>query len=107
MSDLLRSGATMLSQTCPDCKVPLFKLPSGEIICPSCNRRAVFTSSNEVEKVKVEAETTNELDDVILEKTRRLKSLMAKTDNPEQLEKLAKTLIILYDLLDRVRRTKI
>ena len=34
MSDLLRSGATMLDQSCPLCGSPLFKLKTGEIVCP-------------------------------------------------------------------------
>ena len=106
MSDLLRGGATMLSQTCPDCNIPLFKMPSGEVICPGCNRRVVFTTSSDMGRVKTETETTSELDDVILEKTRKIKNLMARTDDPEQLEKLARTLMALYDLLDRVRQTK-
>ncbi|MEN3059018.1 MAG: Sjogren's syndrome/scleroderma autoantigen 1 family protein, partial [Candidatus Methanosuratincola petrocarbonis] len=42
MADLLREGATMLSQACPECKTPLFRLSSGEVICPGCNKRVVF-----------------------------------------------------------------
>jgi UPF0148 protein len=106
MAELLQSGATMLSQTCPDCRIPLFKLTSGETLCPGCNRRAVFAKATEVEKVRAETESSEELEAVVIAKADKIKSLMAKTDNPDTLEKLAKTLMVLFDLLDRVRKTK-
>ncbi|MGD2142812.1 MAG: Sjogren's syndrome/scleroderma autoantigen 1 family protein, partial [Candidatus Bathyarchaeota archaeon] len=39
MAELLRSGATMLSRSCPECDSPLFKLKSGDIVCAKCQRR--------------------------------------------------------------------
>jgi len=47
MADLLREGATMLAQSCPVCNVPLFRLKSGEVICPSCKRRVVVLKEGE------------------------------------------------------------
>ena len=105
-ADLLRSGATMLSQACPDCKVPLFKLSDGEIICPSCNRRVIFVKSTEVERVAVESAATSQFEEDLLKKIAQIKEKMTSTDNPEDIEKMAKTLSSLFDLLEKVRRTK-
>ena len=52
MAQLLKSGATMLERVCPQCNVPLFRLKSGEIICPSCGQRFVIVQSEEEEKLR-------------------------------------------------------
>ncbi|RLE86208.1 MAG: hypothetical protein DRJ67_07820 [Thermoprotei archaeon] len=49
MARLLKSGAAMLEQVCPACKVPLFKLRTGEVVCPSCGQRFVIVQSDEEE----------------------------------------------------------
>ncbi len=41
MSDLLKSGATMLSDICPNCGSPLFKV-KGDVFCAKCNRPVVY-----------------------------------------------------------------
>src|SRR5207249_11633340 len=41
MADLLKSGATMLSDVCPNCGSPLFKV-KGEIFCAKCNKPVVY-----------------------------------------------------------------
>jgi uncharacterized Zn finger protein (UPF0148 family) len=55
MAEFLSKGARMLSESCPECGVPLFKLVSDEIICPRCNRMVKMVSENEtVEQVLAE-----------------------------------------------------
>ena len=41
MADLLKSGATMLSDICPVCGTPLFKV-KGEVFCAKCNKPVVY-----------------------------------------------------------------
>lgn len=107
MADLLRGGATMLSDTCPDCKVPIFRLATGEMICPGCNRRVVFTKSSDVEKIAAESNTTSELEMIMLEKINQIKDKLAKTDDPEELGKLSRSLSSLFETLEKIRKTKV
>ncbi len=46
MAELLCKGVKMLSQYCPECKVPLFK-DGDRIFCPSCGRDVVFEGLTE------------------------------------------------------------
>jgi len=46
MADMLRGGATMLSEQCPVCSSPLFKLHD-ETFCVKCNRRVVIVKEGE------------------------------------------------------------
>ena len=44
-AELLRQGATMLEEPCPICKMPLFKLKNGDIVCPVHGK--VYIAKNE------------------------------------------------------------
>jgi UPF0148 protein len=54
MAELLRSGATMLAETCPICGSPLFKLRSGEIICPIHGKVYVVSRDEDISKISAE-----------------------------------------------------
>jgi len=47
MAELLRAGATMLAETCPKCNSPLFRLKSGEVLCPIHGKVMVVRSEEE------------------------------------------------------------
>ncbi len=64
MAELLKLGAVMLPQKCPvkDCSLPLFKLRSGEIICPVHGRVYLVRSDEEAKEVLSRASLTQVLD---------------------------------------------
>ncbi len=102
MAELLKLGATMLAETCPvkGCNLPLFKLPSGEIICPVHGK--VYMVKTEEEAVEVTEKITikNTLDKVENKILKILNDLINQTI-PEPTE-----LITWLDALERVRRIK-
>lgn len=53
MAELLKSGATMLADICPveGCNLPLFKLKSGEIVCPVHGRVYVVKTDEEAKEI--------------------------------------------------------
>ncbi len=96
MAQLLKSGATMLDKTCPKCHVPLFRLKSGEIICPSCGQRFVIVQSEEEEiKVYVD-EALKELERLLTIKIYKINSKIRKT---EDLSDLSETMKNIYEIL--------
>lgn len=46
MAELLKSGATLLNETCPECNSLLFQ-DGDRIFCPTCNRRVVIVKDQE------------------------------------------------------------
>jgi len=107
MASLLRSGATMLEATCPRCGVPLFRLKSGEIICPSCGQRFLLVSSDEEELRAREKIVLQELESVLLEKILELKDRLANTGSEEDISRTGNTLLLLLQLLDMSRKKQI
>lgn len=105
-AELLRAGATMLNEVCPECKIPLFKLKGGEIICPSCNRKVIFVKTDEEEKALLEMFKASELEEGISRKIEELKEKMLSTKDPEEMDKIARTISSLIDLKEKLRQKK-
>jgi UPF0148 protein len=54
MVQLLQQGAVMLAETCPICGLPLFRLKSGEVVCPVHGRVVIVSSDEEEREVHIE-----------------------------------------------------
>jgi len=107
MAALLKSGAAMLEQTCPACNVPLFRLKTGEVVCPSCGQRYIIVSSDE-EELEVRGNLTlQELERAAIDKLARVVAeLRAAKDYSEVSEALevALNLLRVVDYARRIRR---
>ncbi|HIE55677.1 MAG TPA: hypothetical protein EYP90_10930, partial [Chromatiaceae bacterium] len=53
MADLLRAGATMLGESCPTCNTPLFRLKSGEVVCPVHGRVLLISRDEELSRIAI------------------------------------------------------
>ncbi|MEM0037313.1 MAG: Sjogren's syndrome/scleroderma autoantigen 1 family protein [Zestosphaera sp.] len=103
MSDLMRSGAVMLEQTCPLCGLPLFRLRSGEVVCPVHGAVKIVKSEDEA----VEAVTSavlREFEKVIARKLNTYINALAKEEGLNSSE--LKDVIYLLDILERIRRMR-
>lgn len=82
MAELLKSGAVMLAETCPveGCVLPLFRLRSGEVVCPVHGRVYIVKTDEEVKEVYVKTHMS-----VVLEKLelQTLKIIETLTNNPD------------------------
>jgi len=106
MADLLKSGATMLKESCPQCDSPLFKLPSGDIYCPTCNRKVVIVKTDE-EAVKATAPATlSSLEDTLLVKLQQLEQKIRTESVAENLQTLLSLTNSYLDALEKVRKIR-
>jgi len=102
MVELMRSGATMLAETCPLCNSPLLRLPSGEVQCPIHGRVFVAKTEEEVAEASVLGVLTE------LEKTastilsRYVRIFKERNPSDEDL----KFIIHWLDVLERIERIK-
>ncbi|MFW9904541.1 MAG: Sjogren's syndrome/scleroderma autoantigen 1 family protein [Candidatus Thorarchaeota archaeon] len=105
MSTLLLSGATMLADSCPDCKVPLFK-KNEEIFCPKCNRKAVFVSSDEeakrIEQAHTFSETREIVQDILTGKLNFLIQKLADCEEMEEMKNILQTMDMILNIILKI-----
>ncbi|RLE52276.1 MAG: hypothetical protein DRJ20_00400 [Candidatus Methanomethylicota archaeon] len=106
MADLLRAGATMLTQICPHCKVPLFKLKSGEIICPSCGKKVLFIKKGDLRRKSSILTLTSELEEVLNMKLSEITNEIARSNDLEKTLKLLEAAKIIVDVIIRIRKLR-
>ncbi len=104
MSELLRAGAIMLSETCPKCGSPLFKLKSGEIVCPVHGRVIVVKTDEELGRVTV-AGVLDALESTIVRQLDRIRtSIDSKSGN--ELSDDLRVMLMFLDAIERIERIK-
>jgi len=97
MADLLRAGATMLPERCPVCGLPLFRLRSGEVVCPVHGRVYIVRDESEVSRVTVQG-VLEELEKVVASR------LSENLEAAKRGEPRAKELSEWLDVLERTER---
>ena len=102
MSELLRAGAMMLSDTCPQCGLPLFKLRSGEVVCPIHGRVYVARSEEEVEKFTLIG-VLDSVEDVVVSKLAEVRRGIEQKGLDED---LIRRIIGLLEVIERIERIK-
>ncbi len=105
MADLLKSGATMLSDTCPQCHSPLFKVKN-ELLCVKCNRPVVVVKATEDESNVVAAQALGKLEQTALMKINEINSSLKVENDPAKIEKLRLSLSDWLTVVERVRKLK-
>ncbi len=101
MADLLRSGATMLAEHCPKCGLPLFRLRSGEVVCPIHGRVYIARTEAEVTKATVEG-VLEQLERLLVEKIGRGIGELREASFTD--EEKPRALIVWLEALERVER---
>ena len=101
MAELLRKGATMLNETCPECNTPLFRLKDGSLVCPMCNKPVVVVPADADEKSIAQQ---GSVDQTLLDKVKEIQGMLEAEKDPEKINKLLDTLMKLMDARERVRK---
>ena len=107
MADLLKSGATMLSDICPECGTPLFKV-KGETFCAKCNRPVVYTKATTVQG-DVTLSPSHLLDSVeqtIVKKINDANEILKNEKQPEKLSAYSNLLFGWLSTLEKLRSLK-
>ncbi len=95
MKELLKEGAIMLSETCPICGLPLFKLKNGDIICPIHGKVYIVSSDEEAREIEI-SETIKLIE---YEATKRLRSMLTENMEPSK----ALTWLKIVEEVERIR----
>jgi len=105
MADLLRSGATMLKETCPVCSTPLFRMGK-DTFCAKCNRQVAIVESAEEEVRLASQQVLDGLEQAILEKIGTLKAAIKSESELAPLRELGEAVKIYLTALEQVRKLR-
>ena len=101
MAKLLRQGATMLAQACPQCASPLFQVGE-DVYCATCDRRIVIVDSDdEVESYAVKA-LIPQLRETLLKKLKTVNNYLESENDTEKLTKIANLMVLLLQALHKL-----
>ena len=105
MAALLRRGATMLADACPQCGSPLFKV-GDDIYCAKCDRRIVYADSEEEIKTETVLTIIPGLRETLIRKLNALNELVDSETDIESLTKLANLMVLLLQSLHGLENMK-
>lgn len=101
MAELLRQGATMLADACPQCGSPLLQVGE-DIYCAMCDRRIVYADADEDTESEAVRELIPKLRETLLTKLNTLNDVIDKENDAEALTKLANLMVLLLQALHRL-----
>jgi len=105
MAELLKSGATMLSETCPECGTPLFRRGK-ETFCPKCNKPVVIVQTAEDESRLLTDRILETSERTLLDKIQEVNLAMKSETDPEKLITYGNALATWLDAIEKIRRLK-
>jgi UPF0148 protein len=105
MAELLKSGATMLSETCPECGTPLFR-KGEETFCPKCNKPVVIIQSAEQETRLMADRVLEDVEQTLLSKIREVNLAMKNETDPEKLVAYGNVLTSWLGAIEKLRRLR-
>ncbi len=101
MAELLRRGATMLAESCPQCGSPLMKVEN-DIYCATCDRRIVYADSDEEAETQAVKVLIPQLRETLIRKLSSLTNVLDTENDTEALTKLANLMVLLLQALHKL-----
>lgn len=105
MAELLKSGATMLSELCPECGNPLFKIKN-EVLCVKCNKPVVIVKATESEIRALAPIILAEVEQTIISKIRELNFIIKEEKDLNKMIQLGSVLSGWLSVLEKVKKLK-
>ena len=106
MADLLRQGATLTDLSCPVCASPLFRLKDGTLWCAKDEKKVVIVKEGEELPKQSAGATYDKLESTLLTKIQDIQFKIEKTENVDELQKLASALSELLNSVDKIQKMK-
>jgi len=98
----LKSGATMLSDVCPVCGTPLFKV-KGEVFCAKCNKPVVYQRANSPQAVLSPSYLLESVEMTIVGKISEANEMLKAEKDPEKLSVYSNLVFGWLSTLEKLR----
>ena len=105
MADLLKSGATMLSDVCPECGNPLFRV-KGDIFCAKCNKPVVYARPTGPQATVSQSVLLETVEQTIVGKISETNALLKLEKDPEKMSVYSNLVFGWLSMLEKLRSLK-
>jgi UPF0148 protein len=105
MADLLKSGATMLSETCPECGTPLFR-KGKETFCAKCNKPVVIIQTSEDETRLKEDNILETSEQTLMTKIQEVNLALKEETDPDKLIAYGNALSTWLSAIEKLRKLR-
>ena len=105
MADLLKSGATMLSDVCPNCGSPLFKV-RGDIFCAKCNKPVVYAKATGPQATVSSSMLLESVEQTVIVKISETNELLKTEKDPERLSAYSNLVFGWLSMLEKLHNLK-
>ncbi len=102
MADLLKSGATMLSDICPECGNPLFRV-KGDIFCAKCNKPVVYARATGPQATVSPSLLLETVEQTIVGKISETNALLKLEKDPEKMSVYSNLVFGWLSMLEKLR----
>jgi len=105
MAELLKSGATMLSETCPECGTPLFR-KGKETFCAKCNKPVVIIQTAE-DEARLRTDTIlQSSEQTLMAKIQEINLALKNETDPDKLVAYGNALSSWLSAIEKLRRLR-
>lgn len=105
MAELLKSGATMLSDICPECGSPLFRV-KGDIFCAKCNKPVVYAKAAGPQAAMSPTYLLDSVEQTITMKISETNELLKIEKDPERLSAYSNLVFGWLSMLEKLHSLK-
>lgn len=105
MAELLKSGATMLSEACPECGTPLFR-KGKETFCAKCNKPVVIIQTEEDESRLKTDRVFESSEQTLLVKIQEVNLALKNETDPDKLVVYGNALSSWLSAIEKLRRLR-
>jgi len=104
----LLQGATLTDLSCPVCSSPLFRLKDDTLWCAKDEKKVIIVREGEESPKQVAAPITTyeKLEATLVAKIQDIQSRIEKTEDTEEVQKLALTLSELLGNIEKIKKIK-
>jgi len=107
MVNLLRSGATMLADQCPTCGGILFRLKSGETVCPRCELSKTVEEKAVVKVDTMPSESVfTSLENNLIAKLSLISSCISESQDISRIRELVQICNEVISVIERLRNLR-
>jgi UPF0148 protein len=107
-ANLLLQGATLTDLSCPVCSSPLFRLKDGTLWCAKDEKKVIIVKEGEEPPKQAAAPsiTYDKLEATLMAKIQDIQGKIEKTEDMEEVQKLALALSELLDSVEKIKKMK-